>query len=86
MKIDNSHVVTPPDASPARKAPARAEQSPASSGDRVELSGPPAIAASDAARSARIEQLSAQVGQGTYRIPAEDIAQSMVDEMLGNKA
>jgi anti-sigma28 factor (negative regulator of flagellin synthesis) len=85
MKIDNSPVVTPPDASPVRKGPARAEQTPAPSGDRAELSGPPATAALDPARSARIEQLQAQVKQGAYRVPAEDIAHSIVDDMLGEK-
>jgi anti-sigma28 factor (negative regulator of flagellin synthesis) len=85
MKIDNSHVVIPPDASPVRKGPARARQSPAPSEDRVDLSGPPAASASGAARSARIEQISARVQQGTYRVPAEDIAHSIVDDMLGEK-
>jgi anti-sigma28 factor (negative regulator of flagellin synthesis) len=49
------------------------------------LSGPPATAALDPARSARIEQLQAQVQQGAYRVPAEDIAHSIVDDMLGEK-
>lgn len=83
MKIDNSPVVPPPDASPVRKGPARARQNPAPSEDRAELSGPPAAGVSDASRSARIEQLSAQVQQGAYRVPAEDIAHSIVDDMLG---
>ena len=85
MKIDNSHPVPPPDASQVRKGPARAEQNRPPSEDRVELSGPSANTASDASRSARIEQLRAQVQQGAYRVPAEDIAHSIVDDMLGEK-
>jgi anti-sigma28 factor (negative regulator of flagellin synthesis) len=85
MKIDNSHVVPPPDARPVRRSPARAEHNPAPSGDRAELSGTPATGASDAARSARIEELRARVQQGAYRVPAEDIAHSIVDDMLGGK-
>jgi anti-sigma28 factor (negative regulator of flagellin synthesis) len=49
------------------------------------LSGTPATGASDAARSARIEELRARVQQGAYRVPAEDIAHSIVDDMLGGK-
>jgi anti-sigma28 factor (negative regulator of flagellin synthesis) len=86
MKIDPSHVVTPQDARQVRKVPARAEQSQAAAEDRVELSGPPSSVTPDAARSIRIEQLRTQVQQGTYRVPAEDIARGIVDDMLGGKA
>jgi anti-sigma28 factor (negative regulator of flagellin synthesis) len=89
MKIDNSQTnsqtVAPPGASPVRKSPTRAEQIPAPSGDQVELSGPSASAAPDVGRSERLERLRAQVQQGTYRVPAEDIASSIVDDMLGNR-
>jgi anti-sigma28 factor (negative regulator of flagellin synthesis) len=85
MKIDSSPAVPPPDASQIRKGPARAQQNPAPLEDRAELSGPPAASVSDASRSARIKQLGAQVQRGAYRVPAEDIARSIVDDMLGRK-
>jgi anti-sigma28 factor (negative regulator of flagellin synthesis) len=85
MKINNSPAVTPPDASQVRRNPPRAERNQAPSGDRVELSVPPATSAFDASRSARIEELRTQVQQGAYRVPTEAIAHSIVDDMLGEK-
>ena len=86
MRIDNSHFVPPADAEPLRKTPARAAQSTPPSEDRVELSGPSTTAGYDPSRSARIEELTAQVQQGTYRISDEDLARGIVNDMLGTKS
>lgn len=84
MKIDNSRNVPPPEPAPPRKSPAHAESNAAARTDQVQLSRLPSAATVDASRSARIEELRNQVQQGSYRVPAEDVARSMVDEMLGN--
>jgi anti-sigma28 factor (negative regulator of flagellin synthesis) len=86
MKIGNSPPVTPPDPGQARKIAARPEPDAASTEDRVELSGAPAASASDPSRSARIEELRVQVEQGTYHVPAEDIAHGIVDDMLDSNS
>ena len=84
MKIDNSGSVPPPAPAPIQKEPAQAESTRAAASDQVQLSPLPPIAADDASRSARIEQLRLQVQQGSYRVPAEDIARSIVDDALGD--
>ena len=84
MKIDNSRNVPPPEPAPLRKSPARAESSADSAADHVQLSRLPSATTVDASRSTRIEELRMQVQQGAYRVPAEDVARSIVDEILGN--
>jgi len=83
VKIDNSHNVPPLEPAPLRKSPGQAESNAAAS-DQVRLSRLPSAATVDASRSARIEELRDQVQQGSYRVSAEDVARSIVDEMLGN--
>jgi len=83
VKIDNSHNIPPLEPTPLRRDPARAESSPATAPDEVQLSLLPSTGTVDASRSSRIEELHLQVQQGSYRVPAEDVARSMVDEMLG---
>jgi anti-sigma28 factor (negative regulator of flagellin synthesis) len=85
MKIDKTHIVAPPEPGLVRKAPAHAKPEESSARDRVELSGAPVAPATDPSRSARIEELRAQVQLGAYHVPAEDIARAIVDEMLGGK-
>ncbi|HTP85651.1 MAG TPA: flagellar biosynthesis anti-sigma factor FlgM [Bryobacteraceae bacterium] len=86
MKIDNSRGVTPPESGNVRKSPAREEKPVGRPEDRVELSHQSRTAAQDLSRAACIEQLRAQVENGNYHVPAEDIAHSIVDEMLGDKS
>ncbi len=80
MRITNNTPITPPDSSTIQRDSDRAQHKPVQSEDRVELSN--ALATSDPARSARIEQLSAAVRNGAYRVSPEDIASSIIDEML----
>ena len=84
MKIDHSRNVAPPEPATPRKSATRAESSPAVASDQVQLSQLPGAASIDASRSARIEELRLQMQQGSYRVSAEDVARSIVDDMLGN--
>jgi anti-sigma28 factor (negative regulator of flagellin synthesis) len=84
VKIDNSRNVPPPEPAPLQRSPAHAESSTAAASDEVQLSRLPSAATVDASRSSRIAELRLQVEQGSYRVPAEDVARGIVDEMLGN--
>ncbi len=83
MKIDNSRGVPPPDSAQVRKAPVREEKGAGHPEDRVELTNQARIAADDTSRTARIEQLRTQVRDGTYRVEPEELAHSIVKDMLG---
>jgi anti-sigma28 factor (negative regulator of flagellin synthesis) len=65
------------------KSSAASPQNQNASVDLVELTSPVAGSVSDSSRSARIEQISTRVQQGTYRVSADDIAAGIVNDMLG---
>jgi len=85
VKIDTNRPVQAADPGPVRTSPARTDRTAAPIEDHVELSGPSATTATDPARVARIEAITVQVQQGTYKVSAEDIARGILDEMLGGK-
>ncbi len=81
MKISNNTPVIPPDQRAIERDSERAAQKPVQQEDRVELSNSAGV--SDPSRAARIEQLSAAVKNGTYNVSPEDVAGSIIDDMLG---
>ncbi len=81
MKITNNNPVIPPDQQAIERDSSRAAQKPVQHEDRVELSNTAGV--TDPSRAGRIEQLSAAVKNGTYKVSPEDIASSIIDEMLG---
>jgi len=83
LKIGNTSAPVSSGAAASGKK-VRSEPGPANRSDQVQLSQLPSSAAADASRSARIAELGIQVQNGTYRVSAEDVAKSIIDDALGH--
>lgn len=71
-----------PDDKPVPAGNQRATQSPS---DHVELSRLSQALTGEAVTDARLEELRAQVAEGTYEVPAAELSERMVEAMLSGE-